>query len=68
MELVYYSQSLISIGYTGSDFTSDREARKLISGYVYLLGGGVVCWRSVRHDCFADSTSKAKYVGSVKTH
>jgi len=64
MELVYSSRELIPIGYTDSDFASDREARKSISGFVYLLGGGAVCWRSVKQDCIADSTTEAEYVAA----
>ena len=32
--LVYQDESLVPIGYTDSDFQSDLESRKSISGYV----------------------------------
>jgi hypothetical protein len=64
MELVYSSWELIPIGYNASAFASDREARKSVSGFVYLLGGRAVSWRSVKQDCIADSTTEAEYVAA----
>ena len=46
--LVYQDESLVPIGYTDSDFQSDRESRKSTSGYVFTLGGGAISWRSVK--------------------
>ncbi|XP_070018025.1 secreted RxLR effector protein 161-like [Nicotiana sylvestris] len=40
--LVYHSSDLAPIGYTDSDFQSDRDSRKSTSGYVFILGGGAI--------------------------
>ncbi len=34
------------IGYTNSDWGGCRDSRKSTSGYVFLIAGGPVCWRS----------------------
>ena len=39
--LVYSGGDLSPIGYTNSDFQSDKDSRKSISGSVFTLGGGV---------------------------
>ncbi|XP_070022286.1 secreted RxLR effector protein 161-like [Nicotiana sylvestris] len=40
--LVYHSGVLAPIGYTNSDFQSDRDSRKSTSGYVFTLRGGAI--------------------------
>ena len=52
------------IGYTDSDFMSDRESRKSTSGYVFTLGGGAISWQSVKQSSIADSTMEAKYIAA----
>ena len=37
--LIYGSDELILVGYTDSNFMSDKDYRKSTSGYVFLLGG-----------------------------
>ena len=37
--LVYQSESLEPIGYTDSDFQSDKDSRKSTSGYVFTFEG-----------------------------
>ena len=32
------------------------------SGYVFILNGGAICWRSVKQTCVADSIIEAEYV------
>ena len=46
--LVFQDESLVHIGYTDSDFQSDRESRKSTSGYVFTLGGGAISWWTVK--------------------
>ncbi|XP_075096571.1 secreted RxLR effector protein 161-like [Nicotiana tabacum] len=60
--LVYHSGDLAPIGYTNSNFQSDRDSRKSTPGYVFTLGGGAICWRSIKQLCVADSTMEAEYV------
>ena len=57
---------LIPIGYTDSDFMSDKDLRKSTFGHVFTLGGGAVSWRSIKQKCIVDSTTKAKYVSACE--
>ena len=60
--LMYGGDELIPVGYTDSNFMSDKDSRKSTSGHLFTLGGGVVSWRSIKHKCIADSTTEAEYV------
>ncbi|KAH9792546.1 hypothetical protein KPL71_004166 [Citrus sinensis] len=62
--LVYSGDELILVGYTDSDFMSDKDSRKSTSGYVFTLGSGAIGWRSVKQSCIADSTTEAEYVAA----
>ncbi|KAH9698363.1 hypothetical protein KPL71_023988 [Citrus sinensis] len=62
--LVYSGDELIPVGYTDSDFMSDKDSRKSTSGYVFTLGSGAISWMSVKQSCITDSTTKAEYVAT----
>ncbi|KAH9743690.1 hypothetical protein KPL70_003387 [Citrus sinensis] len=62
--LVYSGDELIPVGYTDSDFMSDKDSRKSTSDYVFTLGSGAISWRSVKQSCIADSTTEAEYVAA----
>ena len=46
MRLYYGSQDLSVKGYTDLDDARDLDKRRSTSGYVFMLAGGVVSWRS----------------------
>ena len=64
--LVYRFKDLIPISYTDSDFQSDLDFRKSISGFVFTLEDGVISWRSVKQSCIADSTMEVEYVATCE--
>ena len=64
--LVYQVDSLIPLGYTDSDFQSDKDSRKSTSGYVFTLGSGAISWRSIKQSCIADSTMEVEYVAALE--
>ena len=64
--LVYSSGDLNPIGYTDSDFQSDKDTRKSTSGSVFTLSGGAVVWRSVKQSSTADSTMEAEYIAACE--
>ena len=46
--LMYGGDELILVGYTDSDFMSDKDSRKLTFEHLFTLGGGVVSWKSIK--------------------
>ena len=46
--LTYLSKSLVPVGYTDSNFQSDKDARMSTSGFVFTLGGEAISWRGVK--------------------
>jgi len=49
-------------GYTDSDWAGDKDDRKSTSGYVFLLGGAAISWKSRKQDVVATSSTEAEYV------
>ena len=64
--LVYSCGDLNPIGYTNSDFQSDKDSRKSTSGSIFTLGGGAVVWRSIKQSSIADSTMEAEYIAACE--
>ncbi|XP_074377824.1 secreted RxLR effector protein 161-like [Apium graveolens] len=56
------SDNLEIIGYLDSDFGGCKDERKSTSGYVYLLDGGAISWRSTKQTLIASSTMAAEYI------
>lgn len=50
------------VGYCDSDWASDVESRRSRSGYVFMMHGGAVSWRSMRQATVALSTAEAEYM------
>ncbi|KAA0047457.1 gag/pol protein [Cucumis melo var. makuwa] len=53
--LVYGAKDLILIGYTDSDFQTDKDSKKSTLGSVFTLNEGAVVWRSIncsKHELF----------------
>ena len=50
------------IGYSDSDFAGCRDSMKSTSGYIYLLAGGAISWKSVKQSIVATSTMEAEFV------
>ncbi|KAJ4976296.1 hypothetical protein NE237_001402 [Protea cynaroides] len=50
------------IGYSDSDYAGCEDTRKSTSGFIFLLGGGAVSWRSVKQPKTASSTMEAEVV------
>ena len=62
--MLMYKQTnnLDVIGYSDSDFVSCVNSRKLTSGYIFMMVGGAISWRSVKQTLTATSTMKAEFV------
>jgi transposase InsO family protein len=65
--LVYGGQrELIAEGYTDASFMTDPDDRRSQSGYVFLLNGGAVSWRSWKQSTTADSTTSAEVMAAAE--
>ena len=56
------SDHLEVIGYSDSDYASCVDTRKSTCGYLYLLAGGAISWKSVKQSVIATSTMEAEFV------
>ena len=50
------------IGYSDFDFAGCRDSMKSTLGYIYLLTGGAICWKSVKQSIVASFTMAAEFV------
>ena len=49
-------------GYSDANWISDSDETKSTSGYVFILGGGAVAWRSARQTIITRSTMASEFV------
>ena len=50
------------LGYLDADWAGDVNDRKSTSGYLYLISGAAVSWRSKKQTCVTLSTAEAEYM------
>ena len=50
------------IGYIDADWAGNQDDRKSTSGYIFLLCGGAISWKSQKQKCVALSTAEAEYI------
>ena len=61
--LIYQrSDQLMVTGYSDSDFAGCLDSRKSTSGYIFLLAGGAISWKSVKQTLVTSSTMEAEFV------
>jgi hypothetical protein len=51
-------------GYTDADFAGDKDNRKSTSGFVFILNGGAISWKSKQQGLVACSTLEAEYIAA----
>ena len=56
------SDSLEIVGYSDSDYAGCVDSRKSTFGYIFLLAGGAVSWKSGKESIIATSTMEAEFV------
>lgn len=64
--LRYVEGSLIPVAFSDSDFSQCPLTRRSVSGFVVILGGGPVSWRSARQFVVALSTNEAEYMAAAE--
>jgi hypothetical protein len=61
--LIYDGEEHLTVtGYRDASFQTVRDDSKSQTGYMYMLNGGVVCWKSFKQDNTADSIMGAEYM------
>nr|GEY74417.1 hypothetical protein [Tanacetum cinerariifolium] len=50
--------------YTDARYLTDADDLKSQTGYVFVLNGGVVNWKSAKQSIFATSSAEAKYIAA----
>ena len=61
------SNHLEIVGYSDSDFTGCLDSRRSTSGYIFMLAGGVVSWKSVKQTLIASFTMEAEFIACYET-
>jgi hypothetical protein len=56
------SDTLEIVGYSDSDFVGCKDTEKSTSGYVFLLAGGAISWKSSKQTVTTSSTMYAEFV------
>ncbi len=56
------STELSPVGYCDSDYASEPDSRRSISGYIFTVAGGAVSWASRRQRNVTTSSTEAEYV------
>ena len=55
-------ENLELLGYTDSDFAGCSDDLKSASGYIFMMAGGAISWKSVKQTLRASYTMQAKFV------
>ena len=65
MFLVFGGQQELKIsGYSDASFQTDRDDSKSQTGWVFLLNGGAVTWKSSKQETVANSTCESEYIAA----
>jgi Reverse transcriptase (RNA-dependent DNA polymerase) len=66
-QLTYASdrqQPLSLFGFCDSDWASNQDDRRSVTGYVFMLGGGAVSWQAKKQTTVALSSVEAEYMAA----
>ena len=61
------SSHLEVVGYSDSDYAGCVDSRKSTFGYMFLLAGGAVSWKSGKQSVIATSTMEAEFIACFET-
>ena len=60
------SSHLEIVGYSDSNFAGCLERKRSTSGYIFMLAGGAISWKSVKQTLIASSTMEAEFIACYK--
>ena len=65
MFLVYGGEDELSVkGYTDASYLTDSDDSRSQSGYVFIINGGAVSWKSSKQETVSASTTEAEYIAA----
>ena len=64
--LHYNKYSAVIEGYSDANWITGSNDAKSTSDYVFILGGGVVSWKSSKQTCIARSTMESEFIALDK--
>ncbi|GKA20734.1 retrotransposon protein, putative, ty1-copia subclass [Tanacetum coccineum] len=65
--LVYGGEKELRVtGYCDAGWQTDKDDSRSQSGWVFLLNGGAVTWKSSKQDTVAGSTCESKYIAALE--
>ena len=56
------SDALEIVGYSDTDWARRKDTQKSTSGYMFLLAGGAILWKSYKQSIVASSTMYAEFI------
>ncbi|GKF19923.1 hypothetical protein Tco_0068561 [Tanacetum coccineum] len=62
MQNVPYASVLEVSCYTNAGYLTDVDDLKSQTGYVFILNGGAIDWKSAKQSIFATSSAEAEYI------
>jgi hypothetical protein len=60
--LTYSGFPSVLEGYSDASWITNMEDHSSTSGWVFLLGGGAICWASKKQTCITNSTMESEFV------
>ena len=65
MFLVYGGEDELSVkGYTDASYLTDSDDSRSQSGYVFMMNGGAVSWKSSKPHTMSASAKQAEYIAA----
>ncbi|XP_055589903.1 uncharacterized protein LOC129742083 [Uranotaenia lowii] len=61
-KLVFDGSPLVLTGYSDADWAGNHASRKSTSGFVFMMGGAAISWRSRQQSIVALSSMESEYV------
>ena len=59
-------ENLEIIGYSNSNFAGYQDSKRSTSGYIFMLAGGTISWKSAKQILIASSTMAVKFIACFK--
>ncbi|KAJ9538032.1 hypothetical protein OSB04_030765 [Centaurea solstitialis] len=66
--LTYSGFTSVLEGYSDASWITNKEDHSSTSGWVFLLGGGAICWASKKQTCITVSTMESEFVALAACH